>query len=197
MTGVWPNDSSVVKPYYSDDDGKTWKMSDTTITLPMRGAMEPFVAETNDNQIILVMRNQLGSVFKSVSTDNGATWSKPQTTGLSAPESCPYLTNIPESNALIIGWNNSLYDMHWASHFGKRTPLTLAVSYDGGITFEDFFDIEDDTKRAFTNLGGTWIENNKLLLTYWSCKYFDNGSFGGPIDLKQAIVEIDREKLKI
>ncbi len=196
MTGDWPNDTSIVKPFYSDDDGKTWISSETIIALPMRGAMEPFVAEIGENYIIMVMRNQLGSVFKSVSYDGGETWSKPQTTGLIAPESCPYLINIPNSKAILVGWNNSQYDMNWASHFGKRTPLTIAISYDGLETAEEVINIESDPKRAFTNIGATWVTDSKLLLTYWSTKYFENGSFGGPIDLKQALVEIDREKLE-
>lgn len=196
MSGVWPNDSSTVKPFYSDDDGKTWFSSDCSLSLPMRGAMEPFVAQTGDDRLIMVMRNQLGSVFKSVSGDNGITWSKPQTTGLKAPESCPFLIDIPDSKALIVGWNNSEYDMRWASHFGKRTPLTLAITYDGGNTFEDYINIEDDPQRAFTNLSGTWITDSKLFLTYWTAGYAENGSFGGPIDLKQAVIDIDREKIK-
>lgn len=196
MSGVWPSDTSKVTPFYSDDDGKTWISSENSVSLPMRGAMEPFVAEIADGSLLMVMRNQLGSVFKAISLDNGKTWSEAQNTVLTAPESAPYLINVPNSKAIIIGWNNSEYNPNWASHFGKRTPLTLAVTYDGGNTFKDVFDIENDSGRAFTNIGGTWIKDDRLLLTYWTSPYQPSGSFCGPIDLKQAIVDIDRQALE-
>jgi hypothetical protein len=117
-------------------------------------------------------------------------------TGLPVPESCPYITRVPGSEALLVIWNNSEYDMHWASHYGKRTPLTVAVTYDNARTFSDFFDIETDPNRAFSNPGSIWLSDNELLLNYWTCPYSDAGRMSGVIDLKQAIIRLDRTKLR-
>ena len=152
----------------------------------MRGAMEPFVAELNDGRLIMVIRNQLGSAFKSYSEDQGENWSLPQTTGLVAPESCPYVTNIPGSDKIMVIWNNSEYNMHFRSHYGKRSPLTAAISADGGVTFSDFWDIETDPKIAFSNPGITWTKDGVCLLTYWVCPYSEHWVMDGLIDLRLA-----------
>ena len=46
--------------------------------------------------MVMVMRNQLGTLHLSESTDDGLHWSEPKSTGLTSPESCPELTRIPE-----------------------------------------------------------------------------------------------------
>ena len=184
---VWhPTEKCHVRVFYSDDDCETWVFDEKNISLPMRGAMEPFIAELADGRLIMVMRNQLGSLFKSYSTDQGESWSLPQTTGLSIPESCPYVTNIPGSDKIMVIWNNSEYNMHWRSHYGKRSPLTAAISADGGVTFTDFWDIETDPNTAFSNPGITWTRDGVCLLTYWVCPYTENWIMSGLIDLRLA-----------
>lgn len=185
--GTWlsANDKNSILVLRSEDDFKTWTLSDP-IRLPMRGAMEPYAAQQANGRITMVMRTQLGSVFKSESTDDGRKWSKPQTTGLRAPESCPCVATIPNTDVQIVVWNNSEYDMQWKSHYGKRTPLTIALSRDGLRTFTDFYDLETDPNRAFTNPSIAFTSDGFCLISYWTCQYDSDGRFGGPIDLKIA-----------
>jgi sialidase-1 len=166
-----------LKPYYSDDDGETWIFCKDKLSLPMRGAMEPSVAELADGRLIMVMRNQLGSLFKSHSSDMGETWSKPQTTGLRIPESCPVVSNIPGSDKILFIWNNSEYDPFF-DHCGVRYPLTAAISKDG-VTFTDFWDIETD-RRIYTNPGVSWTKDGVCLVNYWTCVYLSDGNWGPP-----------------
>ncbi len=177
----------------SEDDMKSYTQSNL-ITVPRRGLMEPCIAEMRDGTLNMVLRTQLGSVFFSESRDGGRTWSKPQTTGLRSPESCPFILSIPNSDAQLVIWNNSEYDMFWKSHYGKRTPLTMAISRDGLKTFSDFFDIETDPDRAFTNPSVTLTSSGLYILNYWSCEYTDEGLFGPLIDLKLASFRIDLEE---
>ena len=185
--GTWlgADDKNSILVLRSEDDFKTWTISDP-IRLPMRGAMEPYAAQQANGRITMVMRTQLGSVFKSESIDDGRTWSKPQTTGLRAPESCPCVATIPGSDVQIVVWNHSEYDMTWASHYGKRTPLTIALSRDGLQTFTDFYDLETDPNRAFTNPSVMFTSDGFCLIPYWTCQYNAEGRMGGPIDLKLA-----------
>lgn len=184
---LWrPNEKIHVRVCYSDDDCATWTIGQKNISLPMRGAMEPFVAELTDGRLIMVMRSQLGSLFKSYSADRGENWDHPQTTGLSIPESCPYVTNVPDSDKIMVIWNNAKYDMHFVSHYGKRTPLTAALSDDGGVTFTDYWNIEDDPNVAYSNPGITWKNDGTCLLTYWTVPYNDKMRFSGHIDLRLA-----------
>ncbi len=194
---LWtPSEHIAAGVMYSDDDGRNWQVSPHRISLPMRGAMEPFVCESADGPLVMVMRCQLGSVFRAQSADGGLTWSKPQTTGLSAPESCPYIIGIPGSKAMLVVWNHSEYDMHFRSHYGKRSPLTVAVTYDGARTFGSVHDIETDPSFAFSNPGGTWISDSELFLTYWACQYDRDWVMNGLIDLKLARITVDRKCLK-
>jgi len=151
----YPKDKCYASCCYSDDDGRTWKESESWITLPLRGAMELHVAELRDGRLLGYMRTQLGAVFQTESRDGGVTWSKPQTTGLKAPESMPCLTRIPKTGDLLLVWNNSPYDPEF-DHYGKRTPLTVAISRDDGRTWENFKDLETDPEWEFTNPSPTW-----------------------------------------
>ena len=81
--------------------------------------------------------------------------------------------------------------MNWSSHYGKRTPLTVAISKDGLRTFSDFFDIETDPSRAFINPSITVTSDGLFLLNYWTCKYSPEGFMSGPIDLKLASFRIN------
>ena len=185
-----PKDCSRVSVLRSEDDLSTWTESNS-IQLPMRGATEPCIAQHADGTLYMVMRTQLGSVFMSFSTDDGRTWSKAQSVGLRTPESCPCIVSVPGTNAQLVIWNNSEYDMGWYSHYGKRTPLTVALTKDGMKTFDGFFDIETDPGRAFTNPSVTVTSDGLFLLNYWTCKYSPEGMMGGPIDLKLASLRVD------
>jgi predicted neuraminidase len=156
----------------------------------MRGLMEPCIAQRSDGSLHMVMRTQLGSVFHSVSTDDGKTWSKAQTTGLRSPESCPCIAAIPGTDAQLVVWNNAEYDSSWISHYGKRTPLTMAISRDGLRSFSDYIDIETDPGRAFTNPSITVTSDGLFLMNYWTSPYLPDGRFRGQIDLKLATFRI-------
>lgn len=175
---------------YSDDLGKTWKQSDDWVDAPKRGAMEPHVEEIKDNHLLMVMRTQMGAVYKAESRDGGLSWSKSTSLGIEAPESCPDLCKIPKTGDLLLIWNGAKYDPKWASHFGKRTPLSSAISKDGGKTWSKPRHIETDPGWAFSNPGAYFTSKDTLFLNYWACKYTDKGYMSNfPIDLKAAIVE--------
>ena len=185
-----PNDHGFISVLRSEDDLNTWTESNR-ISVPMRGLSEPCIAQHADGTLHMVMRTQLGSVFHSFSTDDGRTWSKPQTTGLRSPESCPCIVTVPGTDAQLVVWNDSEYDMNWASHYGKRTPLTVAISKDGLRTFSDHFNIETDPNRAFTNPSVTVTSDGLFLLNYWTSPYSAKGRFDGLIDLKLATFRVN------
>jgi len=174
---------------YSDDDGRSWREAANRLYLPLRGVMEPHVEETRDGRVLMVMRNQLGSLFLAESTDGGASWAKPQTTGLRAPESCPELARLPETGDLLMLWNNSPYDPAFRSHYGKRSPLTAAISRDDGRTWTHVRDIEDDPTRAFSNPGCRFTRAGTAVVNYWTCVYTPDWAMQDIIDLRVALIE--------
>lgn len=175
---------------YSDNGGKTWHESNNWIDLPLRGCMEPHIAQLRDGSLLMIMRTQMGAVFQSRSTDGGATWSAPQTTGLRSPESCPELINLPSGDLLVV-WNNAPYNPDWYSHFGKRTPLTVAVSHNDGKSWSDPLDIETNPDWAFSNPGAIVLSNETIFMNYWACEYEPSGLMGvDRIDLRGAIIPL-------
>ena len=192
LIGIGPDDGSwAAAVLISDDDGMTWRDPGSRIYLPMRGVMEPHIAETSDGRSLMVVRNQLGSLFMSESLDSGETWSLPQTTGLRTPESCPLITQIPSTGDLLMIWNNSPYDPSLAHHYGKRSPLTSAVSSDGGKTWKHVRDIETDPTRALSNPGCRFTSQGTAIINYWTCHYNSTWGLQRPIDLRVAVIDTD------
>ena len=170
---------------YSDDDALTWKVSESRITLPMRGAMEPHVEETGDGRVLMVMRNQLGKLYFAESADAGVTWGPARSSDVISPESCPELTRIPGTTDLLLIWNQS-YDPKFRSHFGKRSPLSAAISRDHGKSWQNVRAIETDPQRAFSNPGCRFTKNGQAIVNYWTCEYLPNWSMQDVIDLRVA-----------
>lgn len=173
---------------YSDDDGVTWQEAKRRLMLPKRGAMEPHVEETGDGRVLMVMRNQLGFVYQSESKDGGVNWSDPTPTSLVAPESCPELTRIPSTGDLLLIWNPT-FDAGFRSHFGKRSPLTAAISRDHGRTWEMRRNIESDSHRAFSNPGCRFTRGGKAIVNYWTCEYLKDWAMQDIIDLRVAVID--------
>ena len=180
----------------SDDEGSTWKECDTYADTALRGCMEGKIEELKDGRLLMIMRTQLGAVFKSCSEDGGDTWSKPQTTGLRAPESCPGLRRIPQTGDLLIVWNHALFDPMF-DHSGLRNPLTVAVSKDEGETWEKIKDIETDPEWEFTNPAMVVTSAGKVIMVYEASKYESlTGSGHGNVG-QRGRVGRDRMHLKL
>ena len=165
--GTWcgEGDHQLAGCFYSDDDGHTWTQSTDWVDLPLRGAMEPHIAELRDGRLLMVMRTELGAIFQSHSEDGGDTWSKPQTTGLMAPESMRCLTRIPSNGDLLLIWNHSPFDPDF-DHCGRRSPLTVAISRDDGRTWENIKNIETDRTWEFTNPSCYVTSQDKVIIAY-------------------------------
>jgi sialidase-1 len=162
---VWVADENQsIGTYLSDDGGRSWKPSANRIGLPMRGAMEPSIAQRADGSLLMSIRCQLGAVFLSESGDGSESWSRARTSGLRSPESCTCLRRLPGSDDLILFWNDAeyVYDHH---HLGTRSPLSAAVSGDGGRSWTKIGDI-DSGDFMLTNLGCTFTSTGEAVVTY-------------------------------
>ena len=173
---------------WSDDDGLTWTVSESRVQLPLRGAMEPHVEETGDGRVLMVMRNQLGRLYLSESSDGGESWGAVKATDLMSPESCPELTRIPGTGDLLMIWNNA-FDPKFRSHFGRRSPLTAAISRDQGRSWQHVRDIETDPSRAFSNPGCRFTRSGLAIVNYWTCEYLPDWRMQDVIDLRVAVID--------
>jgi sialidase-1 len=130
------NGPGIAMTWFSDDAGKTWRRSRSTVESPTpsrAGMQEPGVVELKDGRLMMFIRTSLGSQYLSYSSDGGDTWSAPKASSIVSPLSPASIKRIPSTGDLLVVWND---------HAGidaalerKRTPLTVAVSRDEGQTW--------------------------------------------------------------
>jgi len=117
----------------SDDNGRTWRVLDNRVALSDGYGVEPCIAELADGSLMMSIRTGRGQIYLSRSTDGGETWSEPVPSGLNHPASITKLVRVPETNDLLMFFNNTPP--------GRRTPFTAALSRDGGRTWKIVGDI--------------------------------------------------------
>ncbi len=159
-----PGAHIVSTAWYSDDSGRTWKRAADSVDVPKRGAMEPGVVELSDGRLLMIIRTQLGQIYKSYSFDEGESWSDAEPLGLRAPEAPSTIVRIPSTGELVIFYSDSLVE--GADHGGPRCPLSVAISSDEGETWQKTADIETDCSFNYAYLSCTF-HHDRALLTYY------------------------------
>jgi sialidase-1 len=151
----------------SDDDGESWH--DSQHIKPDGGdCYENACVELKDGNVLMLMRTGLGGQYRSISSDGGESWSDPlitQLTGTAAPAS---ISRVPETGDLLVIWTHNP-DTKSLPGNRNRNPLTSAISYDEGETWEHFRNLEDAPDDAWAYPAVTWI-NNRALITYFNYK---------------------------
>ena len=151
---------------YSDDNGATWhKSSDVDIRAidPTNkpGTQEPAVIELKDGRVMMLIRNDLGYIGRSYSTDQGQTWSKPELIKeLEAPLAPASIIMLPQTGDLLLIWNHNK---------SARRPLNSAISKDDGKTWENIRTIDDSDGPPWPGLAYTSITpvDDNVIITYW------------------------------
>jgi len=99
--------------YISDDTGRTWRR---TTDLPLRvpgtispnsfqlGFWEAAVAECGAGQILMVGRTAMGRLYRSMSYDDGISWSQPEPMNVQAPTPPANLLSLDTETILLV-WN--------------------------------------------------------------------------------------------
>jgi sialidase-1 len=159
--GKWSNQATLFS-YYSDDSGKTWKSgkavpNDTEII-----TQEPGLVELKDGRLLMIIRASGGKQQMSFSNDKGQTWSHIQETNIYSPLSPATIVRIPKTGDLLMIWNNNpKKESGW--HGGVRTPMTVAISKDDGVTWTHVKDIETDPDGWYCYTAAHFTKNEVLL----------------------------------
>ena len=133
--------------FYSDDEGATWKESKTWWGLPVAsgsGLQEPGVVQLADGSLYGWSRTDQRFQYDFRSTDNGLTWSAPQPTKLSSPNSPASIKRLPGSAALMVVYNDHSGRVPAPTKLTQRAPLVVSFSTDGAKTWDAPQLIEDD-----------------------------------------------------
>jgi hypothetical protein len=161
--------------YLSDDDGRTWRRGQSRLTATADGKpvdlMEPGVVELAPNDLLMLIRTRLGCQYVSRSADGGETWSPPEPGELWSPEAPVTLTTLPGTKTLVAIWNDHRGKplAERCAHPPHRTPLSVALSSDGGRTWGKGKVIEDDPEGGFCYIAAEWV-GERLLLGYCAHK---------------------------
>lgn len=169
--------------YYSDDLGVTWQKG--RVYSAGIALMEPSVTELGNGKLLMAIRSTTGGVLFSTSSDQGVTWSNISKSVINTPEAPQTIVYSAAYNCLFMVWNNATYD---AKIFDKRNPLSLAVSFDNGKTWEKKIDLENTEKYSYS-YPSVRIFGKQLIITY--NKY--NKSTG--VLPRIALAKVDIEKL--
>jgi Neuraminidase (sialidase) len=168
--------------YYSDDEGVSWKQSETLVDIPdtKAGAQEPGVVELKDGRVMMWIRNQKGKIYKSYSADKGVTWSTPEPMDLDSPLSPQTIKRIPKTGDLLVVWNNSPK---------LRTPLTAAISKDDGMTWTHVRNLDETPDRTFAYTSIEFWKDRVLLTYYFGPKPGGRAADGWSLKLKAVPVK--------
>ena len=144
----------------SDDDCRSWRLSEDTMTAPGRGAHEPSIVELRHGRLLCFLRTTQRCIYRARSDDAGERWSEPEQTDLAAPDSPPLLKRMPTGELLLL-WNNVASDTNW-----PRTPLTAAVSSDEGETWRTIGDIDNRPDHDAAYASAIFHEGEALVAYY-------------------------------
>ncbi|MFC2085815.1 sialidase family protein [Bacteroidota bacterium] len=177
--------------FYSDDVGLSWDRAKTSLDAPpIVGVQlqEPGVVELEDGSLMMWMRTNGGFQYESFSNDRGETWTIPEPGPLAAPLSSATISRIPWTGDLVAVWNDRSGDHptpearadYWA--VANRTPLTVAVSRDDGLTWSRSRLLENDEGLNFSYPSITF-DGQRMIISYSICE------FGAYCDMRVTAVD--------
>lgn len=158
----------------SDDKGQTWRNVDVPESL---GCVHMCITPLKDGRLLALYRSRWAdNIYKSISDDDGETWSSPVATCLPNNNSSIQVTTLQNGNLALV-FNNmsaagaterrsSLYDeieddsgakepeiVDGRSAFwgAPRAPMCLAISQDNGETWPTIINLDEGDGYCMTN----------------------------------------------
>jgi sialidase-1 len=177
--GRRPSSRGRATVWLSGDAGRSWHRAKTVLECPtpsQEGLQEPGIVELRDGSLMMYIRTRLGRQYVSYSRDQGDSWSAPQPSSLLSPQSPALIKRIPKTGDLLLVWNDHSHvdpairavdqpKPGQKPFWGKRTPLSAAISRDDGKTWEAAKNIEDDPDGMYAYPAIGFI-NDRVLVGY-------------------------------
>ncbi len=159
----WPGwrSSAQIVCYLSDDQGKTWRASTSTLESKLL-AQEPGVVELKNDELLMFCRSS-DCQLVSHSKDGGETWSALQRSNIAQPSASPAsIERIPSTGDLLLVWNNGDDPLAAVKPVGRR-PFTAAISKDEGVTWQHIRNIGTDPQGWYCYTAIEFIGDHVLL----------------------------------
>lgn len=152
----------------STDDGKTWSAGgDMYAVIPktsphaISGLDEPATVVLADGRLMTLMRTSGTRFYQAWSSDGGLTWSKPAPSALTAHNSPAALWKLDGLRDIVAVWDNSPTG---------RTPLTAALSSDGGRTWSTPKVLADTHSPRQVSYPSVVQAKDGTILAVWQCQ---------------------------
>lgn len=146
-----------IRCLYSDDNGDSWHKSDKAEGPIDVVKQEPGLVELKDGRILMYIRTNTGFQYFSYSSDKGQTWSEAKQGNLVSALSPALIVRDPYTKALVATWNNDPKE---------RAPLSIAVSYDEGDTWQQSKTFQNDPSLWYCYPALETIAPNKYLISF-------------------------------
>jgi predicted neuraminidase len=146
----------------SEDDGKTFTHSKFVRRPKKDGKTVNMIQPTlweNESGLHMLIRTNMGHIYKSDSTDGGMTWCKAYETPMGNPNSGIDVVKMDDGRLVLI--MNPIFEC-----WGDRAPLILMCSDNGGESFEEFFTCEPTTGDHEFSYPAIVAQGNILHITY-------------------------------
>jgi len=170
--------------FLSDDDGASWVESEGKCTLPYHrhsssGLQEPGVLELSNGTLWAWARTDLGRQYEMFSFDSGETWTVPEPSRFTSPQSPMSMKRIPGTERIVAVWNpipnyNGRSEFEGKVWTGGRTPLVIATSGDEGRTWSSELVIEDEPDHGYCYTA-IHFSDETMLLAYCAGGIDDGG----------------------
>jgi len=131
----------------SSDDGETWRLEELLEAKDGTKIREPAMTLRPDGSILMLTRacppdmdwgsdqERVIHPYRTVSADNGKTWSAPEPSAITNNESKIDLVSWTDDTVIMAYNNTTNLDWH------ERSPLSLAMSADEGRTWENIIEV--------------------------------------------------------
>ncbi|MDX1873120.1 exo-alpha-sialidase [Mycolicibacterium sp. 120266] len=142
----WVGDRDYSGVMISDDDGGTWR---EVVVPDSTGAVHMNIGRRSDGTLVALYRSRWADfVYRSVSTDDGQTWSAPQPTDLPNNNSSIQFVVLPDDRLALVYNESSAADAT-----ARRTSLYDEIDDDGLAAEEPApatrLPVDDGTRTAF------------------------------------------------
>lgn len=177
--------------FYSDDAGQSWQAGQGIRLLPEQlitpklgdprseawkkvfaqhliDYQEPGVIERNDGSVMLWCRTNAGYAYRTLSYDQGQSWSAFEPISEFAQPCGPQsIVKLPGWERFIMIYNDREQIPFEHHQFQWRRPLAAAVSDDQGLTWRRLGLLEPDTLPS-TCYCSQWFHQGNLILSYYA-----------------------------
>lgn len=149
---------------YSDNNGFNWTEGPNALGISGGKFGEPTVARLTDGRLIMLIRTSLNWIYQSYSSDDGITWSAPAPTMLQSPWTAHAIKTTSEGYIVAVFTRSPNIGIQPGY---PRNNLTIGVSLDNGLSWDQFTTIIDHTDPQYMVMEPsiTFIRD-KILISY-------------------------------